>query len=54
MIAYDMTDVVAGSHTRDISSPEEQDDHPFHSARFGTTSGQVSSSEQDDSGQVSS
>jgi hypothetical protein len=43
-----------GSHPRDIPSPEEQDDHPFHATGFGTPAGEVSSGEQDDTGQVSS
>jgi hypothetical protein len=41
------------SHPRDIPSPEEQDDHPFHATGFGTPAGEVSSGEQDDPGQVS-
>ena len=42
------------SHSCDIPSTQEQDDYAFHTTRVGEASSQVSSSEPDDTGQISS
>jgi hypothetical protein len=48
-----MVDARLYSHTRDISSTQEQDDYAFHTTRVGEAASQVPSSEPDDTGQIS-